>query len=162
MTYLDETKDTVRLYATHHQHPTQVYEAHAALKCFGDFAIDGLIRALQQAKIDLKLLALQLLPERHPHTERALPVVRALISNEVVRVTAINTLYVMGDTSDDLIALLTPWLESDDAFERLGTAANLWRFCRSEDAYFIMRRQAIRRGSPMAEMAAGYLEEAEA
>jgi hypothetical protein len=64
----------------------------------------------------------------------------------------------MGDVSDDLIPLLTPRLESEDDFERLGAAANLWRICRSEDAFVVLRREAALEGSPMAAMAAGYLE----
>lgn len=165
MTTIDEIKDTLLLYSTHQQHPTQVDEARAALANGGDLVIDGLIWAIQQADIDLKLLALQLLQEHFADAERALPAVRALISDSedrLVRVTAINTLYVLGDRGDDLISLLTPRLESEDAFERLCSAANLWRICRSEDAYFVLRREAARDGSPMAEMAAGYLEEAEA
>ncbi len=165
MANLDEIKDTLWLYATHQQHPTQVDEAHAALKGFGDLVIDGLIWALQQDDIDLKLLALQLLQEHFADAERALPAVRVLISDDedrLVRVTAINTLNVMNDTSDDLIPLLSPRLESEDAFERLCSAANLWRICRSEDAYFVLRRESAREGSPMAEMAMGYLNEAEA
>lgn len=161
MTNLVEIKDTLLLYSTHQQHPTQVDEAHAALVGFGDLVIDGLLWALQQADIDLKLLALQLLQEFYADAERALPAVRALISDDedrLVRVTAINTLNVMGHTGDNLIPLLTPRLESDDDFERLCSAANLWRICRSEDAYVVLRREAAREGSPMAEMAAGYLE----
>ena len=165
MANLVEIKDTLRLYATHQQHPTQVDEAHAALVGFGDLVIDGLIWALQQADIDLKLLALQLLQEHYADAERALPAVRALISDDedrLVRVTAINTVGIMQDNSGDLISLLTPRLVSDDDFERLCAAANLWRISRSEDAYVVLRREAARDGSPMAEMAQGYLEEAEA
>lgn len=161
MTTLDEIKDTLWLYATHQQHPSQVDEAHAALRGFGEAVIDGLIWAFQQDDIDLKLLAMQLLQEHYADVERALPAVRALISDDedrLVRVTAINTANVMGDTSENLIPLLTPRLESDDDFERLCSAANLWRICRSEDAYVVLRREATREGSPMAEMAAGYLE----
>lgn len=165
MTNLDEIKDTLWLYATHQQHPTQVCEAHAAIAEGGDLVIDGLIWALQQDDIDLKLLALQLLQEHFADAERAFPAVRALISDDedrLVRVTAMNTLYVMGDRSDNLIPLLTPRLVSDDDFERLCAAVNLWRLCRSEDAFVVLRREAAREGSPMAEMAAGFLEEAEA
>ena len=165
MTTFDEIKDTLRLYATHQQHPTQLGEAYANLNDFGEAVVVGLIWALQQDDIDLKLLALRLLQEHYSDAERALPAVRALISDDedrLVRVTAINTLYLMGDTSDDLIPLLTPRLESDDGFERLCAAANLWRISRSEDAYVVLRREAARDGSPMAEMAQGYLEEAEA
>lgn len=161
MTTFDEIKDTLRLYATDQQHPAQMDEAHAALKVFGEKNIDGLIWALQQDDIDLKLLALQLLQEFYADTQRALPAVRALISSDedrLVRVTAINTVHVLGDTSDDLIPLLKPRLESDDDFERLFSAANLWRICRSEDAYVVLRREVVREGSPMAAMAAGYLE----
>ena len=165
MTNLDEIKDTLWLYATHQQHPTQVDEAHAALKGFGDLVLDGLIWALHQEAVDLKLLVFQLLQEHYTDAERALPAVRALISDDedrLFRVTAINTLHVLGDTSSDLMSLLTPRLESDDAFERLCSAANLWRISRSEDAFVVLRREAARLGSPMAEMAKGYLDEAEA
>lgn len=164
MTSLDKIKDTLWLYATHQQHPSQVDEAHAALNGFGGQVINGLVWALQQDDIDLKLLALTLLQEFYADAERALPAVRALISDDedrLVRVTAINTAHLMGDTSDDLIPLLSQRLESEDAFERLCSAANLWRICRSEDAYVVLRREAAREGSPMAGMAQGYLEEAD-
>lgn len=164
MTNLDEIRNTLRLYATHQQHPTQVDEAHAVLADGGELVIDGLIWALQQADTDLKLLALQLLQVHYADAERALPAVRKLISDDedrLVRVTAINTAHLMGDTSDDLIPLLSPRLESGDAFERLCAAASLWRICRSEDAYFVLRRESALEGSPMAEMAQGYLEEAD-
>ena len=93
-----------------------------------------------------------------------MPAVRALISDEedrLVRVTSINTLHVMGDTSEELIPLLTPRLESEGDFERLFSAGNLWRICRSEDAYFILRREAAGgEEEPMAMMARGFLGEA--
>ncbi|MCA9232996.1 MAG: HEAT repeat domain-containing protein [Planctomycetales bacterium] len=165
MTNLDEIKDTLRLYATHKQHPTQLDEAYAALADGGDLVIDGLIWVLQQDDIDLKLLALQLLQEHHADAQRALPAVRNLISDDedrLVRVTTINTAHVMGDKSDDLIPLLSPRLDSEDDFERLFAAVNLWRISRSEDAYVVLRREAAKEGLPMAKMAVGYLEEAEA
>lgn len=165
MNNLEEIKDVLRMYSTHQQHPTQVDEAAAALGDGGDLAIDGLLWALQQHDIDLKLLALQLLQEHYADAMRALPAVRTLISDDddrIVRVTAINTLYVMGDTSAALIPLLSPRLESEDDFERLWSAANLWRICRSEDAYVVLRQESAREGSPLAQMAMGFLEEAEA
>lgn len=161
MTNFDEIKDTLRLYATHQQHPTQVDEAHAALVGFGKHLIDGLIWGLQQDDIDLKLLALRLLQEHYSDAERVLPAVRALISDDedrLVRVTAINSAHVMNDTSEALIPLLTPRLASDDDLERLCSAANLWRICRSEDAYVVLRQESANEGSPMVEMAKGYLE----
>ncbi|MEW4454511.1 HEAT repeat domain-containing protein [Bremerella sp. JC817] len=160
MTNLHDIEETLWLFATHQQHPTQLDEAHAALLGFGKHLIDGLIWALQQDATDLKLLALQLLQKHYSKAVRALPAVRALISDDedrLVRVTAINTLYVMGDTSDGLIPLLSPRLESDDDFERICAAVNLWRICRSEDAFVVLRREAAQEGSPMAEIAQGYL-----
>ena len=165
MTSLDEIKEVLWLFSTHQQHPTQVDEAHTALADGGDLVIDGLIWALQQDDIDLKLLALQLFQEHYSDAKRGLSAVRALVSDNedrLVRVTAINTVFVMNDTSEDLIPLLTPRLESDDDFERLCSAANLWRICRSEDAYFVLRRESAQERSPMAEMAQGFLEEADA
>lgn len=162
MANLDEIKDVLWLYSTHQQHPTQVDEAHAALADGGDLVIDGLIWGLGLDDVDLKLLILQLLQEHYADAKRALPAVRALISDDedrLVRVTAINTAYVVDDTSEKLIPLLTPRLESKDDFERLCSAANLWRICRSEDAYVVLRRETAREGSPMAEMAQGYLNE---
>lgn len=66
--------------------------------------IEALIWGLQQDDIDLKLLVLQLLQEFYADAKRALPAVRALISDNedrLVRVTAINTLNVMQDTSEE-------------------------------------------------------------
>lgn len=161
MTNLDEIKDTLRLYATDEQHPSQVDEAFATLKESGDVVAEGLIWALRQQDLNLKLLGLQLLQERYADdATKACPAVRGLISDDedrLVRVTAINTAHVMCDTSADLIPLLTPRLESEDDFERLFSAANLWRLCRSEDAYFVLRRESAREGSPIAEMASSFL-----
>ncbi|MCA8994780.1 MAG: HEAT repeat domain-containing protein [Planctomycetaceae bacterium] len=160
MPTLDEIKDTLWLYSTHQQNPSQVDEAHAALNGFGDLVIDGLIWGLQHSNIDLKLLALQLLQENFDDAKRALPAVRALITDDedrLVRVTAINTLNVMGDSSCDLIPLLSPRLESDDDFERFLAAANLWRSSRSEDAYVVLRRESAQEGSPLAVMADDFL-----
>ncbi|WDI39869.1 hypothetical protein [Bremerella sp. P1] len=75
-------------------------EAFANLKDFGDVVIDGLIWALQQRDIDLKLTVLVLLQERYSDAKRAMPAVRALISgmeDRLVRVTAINTLQIMEE-----------------------------------------------------------------
>lgn len=159
----NEIKDTLRLYTTHQQHPSQVDEAHAAIAEGGDLVIDGLIWALQQDDIDLKLLALQLLQEHYADAERALPAVRALISDDedrLVRVTAINTLNIMGDTSDHLFSLLIPRLASDDGFERLCAAGNLWRICRSEDAFVVLRREAAGEDNdPAVMLAKGCLED---
>jgi hypothetical protein len=165
MTTLEEIKDTLWLYSTHENHPTQVDEAYAALKNFGEAVVDGLVWGLQQNDIDLKLLVLVLLQEFYADAKRALPSVRGLISDNedrLVRVTAINTVHIMGDNSEGLIPLLTPRLESEDAFERLFSAGNLWRICRSEDAYVVLRREiAAGEDSPMAEMAQGFLDDVE-
>ncbi|WP_166831577.1 HEAT repeat domain-containing protein [Thalassoroseus pseudoceratinae] len=164
MTTFDEIKNVLWMYSTNEQHPTQVDEAAAALWDGGDLVIDGLIWGLQQDDIDLKLLALQLLQEHFADAKRALAAVRSLISDEedrLVRVTALNTLHVMRDTSDDIVPLLTPRLESEDDFERVISAANLWRLCRCEDAYLVLRREAAREESPLAGMAQGYLDAAE-
>lgn len=165
MTDLDEIKDTLWMYSTHEQHPFQLEEAHAALKDGGDVVIDAMIWGLEQDDVDLKLLVLQLLPDFYPNAKRGLPAVRALISDDedrLVRVTATNIAHVMGDTSDELTRLLTPRLASEDVFEQIISAANLLRLCRSEDAHVLLRRETTREGSPMAEMAASYLEEANA
>ena len=163
MSNLEEIKDVLWMYSTHEQHPSQVDETHAALGD-DDLVVDALVWALQENDIDLKLLALQLLQEHFADAKRAMTAVRSLISGNVdrlVRITAINTLHLMGDTSDDLVPLLTPRLASDDAFERIFSAANLWRICRSEDAYFVLRREASLKRSQMAEIARGYLEESD-
>jgi hypothetical protein len=164
MTNLDDIKDTLWLYSTHENHPFQVNEAHANLKGFGAAVVDGLIWGLQQDDIDLKLLVLVLLQEFYADAKRSLPAVRDLISDDedrLVKITAINTANIMGDTSKELIPMLTPRLESEDAFERLFSAGNLWRICRSEDAYVVLRREASRKDSPMAEMTQGFLDDAE-
>lgn len=159
MSNLEEIKDVLWMYSTHEQHPSQVDEAHAALGD-DDLVVDALVWALQKNDIDLKLLALQLLQEHFADAKRAMTAVRSLISGNVdrlVRITAINTLHLMGDISDDLVPLLTPRLASDDAFERIFSAANLWRINCSEDAYYVLRQEAAQEGTPMAEMAADFL-----
>lgn len=165
MTKLEDIKDTLWLYSTHENHPWTVNEAYAALKDFGEAVVDGLIWGLQQGDLNLKLLVLQLLQGFYTDAAQALPAVRALISDDedrLVRVTSINTLHIMGDKSDELIPLLMPRLESQDAFERIFSAANLWRLSRSEDAYVVLRREiAAGEDSPMAEMAQGVLDRVE-
>lgn len=165
MTTLDDIKDTLWLYSTHENHPWTVDEAYAALKDFGEAVVDGLIWGLHQDDLNLKLLILELLQGFYPDAAQSLPAVRALISDEedrLVRVTAINTLHLMGDTSEDLIPLLMPRLESQDAFERVFSAGNLWRVAHSEDAYVVLRREiAAGEDSPMAEMAQGVLDRVE-
>lgn len=149
---LDEIKETLWLYSTHENHPTQVDEAYANLRDGGGAVVDGLIWALQQDDLDLTILALQLLEMFYTHSMPAFSsepqaAVRALISDEedrLVRLTAINTANVIGDTSEDLIPLLTPRLESEDKIERIVAAGHLWRLNRSEDAYFVLRREAAR------------------
>jgi len=163
MTELEEIKDILWLYTTYENHPTQAEEAFANLKDFGDQVIDGLIWGLQQGDINLKLLVLELLQYYYTDAKRALPAVRALISDyelRLVRVTAINTAGILGDTSDELIPLLEPRLDSEDAFERIFSAGNLWRICRSEDAYVVLRREAAAGDDePFAIMARSYLKD---
>jgi putative acetyltransferase len=164
MMTLDEIKGTLWLYATHVQHPWQTHEAYANLKDGGKLVIDGLIWGLQQGGVDMKVLVLSLLQQFFADAKRVLPAVRALISDaehRLVRVTAINTAHVMGDTSDDLIPLLTPRLASEDDFERIFSAGNLWRICRSEDAYVVLRRDTAQKDSPMAEIAQGCFDDVE-
>ena len=122
MNDLEEIKDTLWLYTTFEKHPFQAEEAYANLKDFGDQVIDGLIWGLQQDDMGLKLLVLELLQEFYTDAQRVLPAVRALIADEeqsLVRVTAINTTGILGDTSDEFIYLLMPRLDSEDAFERI-------------------------------------------
>ena len=163
MNSLDEIKDILWLYSTHERQPFQADEAFANLNGFGALVIDGLIWGLQQDDSGLKLTVLQLLQEHFADAKRALAAVRSLISDEedrLVRVTAINTLHVMRDTSNDILPLLKQKLESRDDLERLFAAANLWRICRSEDAYFVLRREAAGDGDdPLTEMARGILED---
>ncbi len=162
MTTFDEIKDTLWMYSTHEQHPFQLDETYTNLKDSGDLVIDGLIWGLQQDNIELKLVVLQLLQQFYSHASTVIPAVRVLISddeNRNVRVTAINTLHIMGDTSEELIPMLTPRIESEDAFERIFSAGNLWRIVRSEDAYVVLRREAAQKDSPMADIAQGFLDD---
>lgn len=148
------------VYSTSEDHPWTVDEAHAALRDRGDLVVDALIWGLQQGDLNLMLLVLQLLQDFYSDAKRALPAVRSLISDDedrLVRTTAINTLHIMGDSSEELIPLLTPRLESNDDFERIFAAGNLWRICRSEDAYFVLRREATREDLPMAQTAKSFL-----
>jgi hypothetical protein len=85
------------MYSTHERHPFQEDEAFANLESFGDLVIDGLIWALQQDDIDLKLTVLVLIQEHYSDSDvrRVTPSVRALISDDedrLVRVTATDTL----------------------------------------------------------------------
>lgn len=128
MTTLDKIKDVLWLYSTHEQHPFQVDEAYVSLKDGGNLVIDSLIGALEQTDIDLKMSVLQLLRSLYTDAKRALPAVRAMISDDgdrLIRCTAINTVGIMGDTSEGLIPLLTPRHASVDDFEPLFSAGIL-------------------------------------
>tara|TARA_R110002126_G_scaffold39822_3_gene117689 strand:+ start:140 stop:814 length:675 start_codon:yes stop_codon:yes gene_type:complete len=55
-----------------------------------------------------------------------------------------------------------PRIDSEDAFERIFSAGNLWRICRSEDAYTVLRREAaVGDDEPFAMMARSYLKDVE-
>ena len=126
--------------------------------------VDALIWALEQNDEDLRLLALQLLQNHYPDANLALPAVRSCIRGEdrLVRVTAIYTCGIMNDTSEELILLLTPKLQSEDGFERIVAAGNLFRISRSEDAYTVLRREmAVGASKPTAFMALEYLKESQ-
>lgn len=163
MNELEEIKDTLWLYTTFENHPFQVDEAFENLKDFGDQVIDGLIWGLQQDDLNLKLLVLELLQEFYTDAKKVLPAVRALISDDepsLVRVTAINSAGILGDSSDEFVHLLMPRLASEDAFERIFSAGNLRRICRSEDAYVVLRREAAAgEEEPFAIMARSYLKD---
>jgi hypothetical protein len=164
MTTFEEIKDTLWLYTTNENHERTLDEAYAALKVDGDLVVDGLIWALRQEDVALKLLALQLLQHFYTYAQRAIPAIRSCIADDehrLVQIMAINTIHHMGDTSDELVSLLSPKLESEDAFERIVSAGNLWRICRSEDAYVVLRREAAGDEEPMPIIAKDFLDELE-
>lgn len=164
MTELGEIIDTLWLYTTNENHSRTLDEAYAALKDDGDLVVDGLIWALRQDDVGLKLLALQLLQQFYTYALRAIPAIRSCISDDehrLVQVMAINTIHHMGDTSEELVSLLTPKLESNDAFERIVSAGNLWRICRSEDAWVVLRREAAGNEEPMPIIAQDFLDDTE-
>jgi hypothetical protein len=164
MTTFEEIKDTLWLYTTNENHDRTLDEAYAALKVDGDLAVDGLIWALRQEDVGMKLLALQLLQHFYTCAQRAIPAIRSCIADDehrLVQIMAINTIHHLGDTSDELVSLLTPKLESEDAFERIVSAGNLWRICRSEDAYVVLRREAAGDEEPMPIIAKDFLDELE-
>ncbi|WP_437191325.1 GNAT family N-acetyltransferase [Planctomicrobium sp. SH527] len=157
MTTLDEIKDTLWLYSTSETHSWTLNQAHAELREYGDAVIDGLIWGLQQPDRNLNMLVLGLF-EFFPDASRAFSAIQACISNDtdrLARLTAMSTLHKLGDTSDELIRLLTPRLDSEDVFERLKAAGNLWRINRSEKALAILKE-----GDPY-DMAQDYLDEIE-
>ena len=57
MTELGEIIDTLWLYTTNENHSRTLEEAYAAFKDDGDLVVDGLIWALKQEDVTLKLLA---------------------------------------------------------------------------------------------------------
>jgi hypothetical protein len=109
MTTFEEIKDTLWLYTTNENHERTLDEAYAALKVDGDLVVDGLIWALRQEDVALKLLALQLLQHFYTYAQRAIPAIRSCIADDehrLVQIMAINTIHHMGDTSDELVSLL--------------------------------------------------------
>jgi hypothetical protein len=160
MSKFAEVTNQLWLHTTFENDPCTVDRAFAAIRDNGEFAIDGLIWALHQDDVNLKLLALQLFQEHYADATRALPAVRFCIRGEdrLVRVTAINTCGVMNDTSEELIPLLTHKLESEDDFERIVAAGSLLRISCSEDAYIVLTREAAAgNDKPTAVMSREYL-----
>ena len=93
MSDLEEVIDQLWLHNTLSEDPWTVDRAFAAIRDDGEVAIDGLIWALGQKVLGLKLLALRRLREFGPESKRALPAVVYCISDEdrLVRIAAVET-----------------------------------------------------------------------
>jgi hypothetical protein len=122
-----------------------VEEGHSLLEKYSEHRNAALIWGLRQSDYDIKKLVLDLLREYYAAAERVLPCVRSLISDDeglFIVALAIETVGVMGDTSDELIQLITPRLQSRFPRERVVAASNLWRISRSDEAWDILKREA--------------------
>lgn len=99
MSELEEVIDQLWLHNTFQEDPWTVDRAFAAIGDDGEVAIDGLIWALGQKDLGLKLLALRLLREFGPEAKRALPAVVRCFADEdrLVRVTAVETVRLLQE-----------------------------------------------------------------
>lgn len=93
MSDLEEVIENLWLHNTFEEDPFTVDRAFAAIRDDREVAIDGLIWALGQKDLGLKLLALRLLREFGPEAKRALPAVVSCFADEerLVRLTAMET-----------------------------------------------------------------------
>lgn len=145
MSKTEELKDLLCRYSTHKNYPAQVEEAYSVLRDRGEAVLDVLIWGLQQGDTDLELLVMQLLQHYYTDATKALPALRSLIRDDeerLVRVTAIHTANELGDSSEELSALLEGRVESMDPFEQLVSACGLWRTRHSENAHVILKQFA--------------------
>ncbi len=93
MSDLEEVIDQLWLHATFEEDPWTVDRAYAAIRNDGDVVVEGLIWALNEQDVDLKMLALRLVREFGESGGRALPAVRRCLVDDcrLVRVTARET-----------------------------------------------------------------------
>ena len=93
MSDLEEVIDQLWLHSNCEEDPWTVDRAFSAIRDDGEVAIDGLIWALEQNDLDLKILALRLVREFGREAKMALPAVIDCLSNEnrLVWITAMET-----------------------------------------------------------------------
>ena len=99
MSDLEEVIDQLWIHNTFEEDPWTVDRAYAAIRDDGEIAIDGLVWALGQKDVGLKLLALRLLTEFGEEAKRALPAVIKCLSdgNRLVRIAAMQTVRVVAN-----------------------------------------------------------------
>ncbi len=104
MSELEEVIDQMWLHNTFREDPFTVDRAFAAIKDHGEVGIDGIILALGDKDLGLKLLALRLLREFGPDAKRAMPAVVYCVSDEdrLVRVTAVETVRLVQKFADQV------------------------------------------------------------
>lgn len=133
MADLEEVIDQLWLHSTFEEDPWTVDRAFAAIRDDGEVAIDGLIWALGQKDLALKLLALCLLREFGPEAQRALPAVVYCLGDEnrLVRLAAIETAGCFGEAAKSAIPLILPCLKSEDDLQRAIAAESVRRIGRA-------------------------------
>ncbi|KAA1261041.1 hypothetical protein LF1_35850 [Rubripirellula obstinata] len=132
MVDLEEVIDQLWLHATFEQDPWTEDRAFAAIKDDGDVAIDGLIWALGQKDLEVKLLALCLLRQFGPEAQRALPAVVYCLGDEnrLVRLVAMETAGHWGEAAESAMPMILRNLKSEDDLESVFAAESIRRIGR--------------------------------
>ena len=167
MNDLAEVIDTLWLYSTYEEDPWTVDRAFQAIQPFGDAALEGLMWAVQQDDLNLRLLGLRALREYAPAVVAlpavALPAVADCIDSgdRLVRLAAVETAGLMRVGALSVVPRILRLLNSEDELERVIAAGNLLRITGSEEVSAVLRELMTNENAGVAMYAAHYLRESE-
>jgi hypothetical protein len=163
MSDLQEVVDVLWMFSTDEEDPWTVDRAFQAIQAFGDAALEGLVWAIQQDDLNLRLLCLRVLREYDPPALVALSAVGGCIEgdNRLVRLAAVETAGSMRADAGSLVPRILACLDSDDDLERVIAAGNLLRITGGEYPIEVLREEMATGNAGIALVAAFYLREGE-